>query len=219
LNVLNLPNDIVDFFEKLGVNNSCFFAKIDDLKNLLIEENQKYNLTRIVDDIDFWNKHIVDSLSILIYFREFFKKNITIADVGCGAGFPSLVLALALPNCKVTAIDSIGKKTSFVKLASDVLDLKNLSVITGRARELKCMRNIDIVTARAVGEPLKLFKETNSWLSKSGKLIIYRSITETMAELKSLQIQFRNENFKWQKTEDFALPNGSMRTFLYCTKH
>lgn len=216
--MLNYPTDIINFCANLGIHNPKFFDKCNDLKNLLIEENKKYNLTRIVNDIDFWNKHIADSLSVLIYFNEFFKKGISIADVGCGAGFPSLVLALALPESKITAIDSIGKKTSFVKLASEQLGLKNLSVITGRARELKYMKEYNIVTARAVGEPLKIFKETSTWLSKTGKLIIYRSVTETETELKSLQTQFKHDYFQWQKTEDFTLPNGSMRTFLYCTK-
>ena len=61
------------------------------LKDILLSENKKYNLTRIREENDFWNKHIADSLSIAKFFPELRENRLKLADVGCGAGFPALV--------------------------------------------------------------------------------------------------------------------------------
>jgi 16S rRNA (guanine527-N7)-methyltransferase len=133
------------------------------LHAFLEEYNTHVNLTRLTSPEDFCYKHVCDSLSIANVFPEIAEKPLAIADIGCGAGFPSLILAAAFPQLKITAIDSIGKKITFVKLAAEKLQLNNLTAIHGRSNELNCkvefQRKFDIVTARAVAPSPKIHQQ------------------------------------------------------------
>lgn len=126
------------------------------LANFLISENQKYNLTAIKEHKAIIYKHFVDSLLLSAHIPE----NSTVIDVGCGAGFPSLPLAIARPDLKITSLDSTDKKITFIKLCADELKLNNIAAITARAEEaangtsktcnIRLRETFDIATARAV---------------------------------------------------------------------
>ena len=126
------------------------------LANFLISENQKYNLTAIKEHEAIIYKHFVDSLLLSAHIPE----NSSVIDVGCGAGFPSLPLAIARPDLKITSLDSTDKKITFIKLAAAELKLQNITAITARAEEalngtskttsLPLREHFDIATARAV---------------------------------------------------------------------
>ena len=211
---------IEDFCKECGIINITeFFRSCSNLKNLLFEENKKYNLTRISEDKDFWNKHIADSLSIARSFPELRKENLRIADVGCGAGFPSLVLAIAFKNLKITAIDSIQKKINFVALVAEKLDLKNIDVCWGRARELKRNAEYDYITARAVGEPIKIFRETRKWLKKEGKVIIFQTPKTDTVPIETLNKWTEKFAYAWKQSKQFELPGGEKRTFVYAVNN
>lgn len=120
------------------------------LLELLVEENNKYNLTAITSPEDVIYKHFVDCLML----AQHIAPNLTVIDVGCGAGFPSLPLAIARPDLKITSLDSTAKKIHFIELASERLELQNISVLCGRAEEFAhnaaYRDTFDVATARAV---------------------------------------------------------------------
>ncbi|MCD7894304.1 MAG: 16S rRNA (guanine(527)-N(7))-methyltransferase RsmG [Erysipelotrichaceae bacterium] len=115
----------------------------------LIEWNQKMNLTAITDKEDVYLKHFYDSLTIS--FNQHFDHQ-SLCDVGAGAGFPSIPLKIVYPNLKITIIDSLNKRITFLKHLVDELELKDVELIHARAEEYgKTHRErFDIVTARAV---------------------------------------------------------------------
>lgn len=219
INVDEKQQKVIEFLKKCGVSNiEKFMLNCQILKDLLEEENSKYNLTRITADFDYWNKHVADSASMGLFFKDKLLTGIKIADIGCGAGFPSIILAIAFPKTSITAIDSTGKKTDFVRLIKEKLKLDNLSVITGRARELKLDRKFDIITARAVGEPIKIFKESKTWLIRGGMFILYQTPT-ILSELNTLNKLTSEYKIRWETTEQFTLPGGEQRLFLYCSQN
>lgn len=183
----------------------------------LCEENKKSNLTRILSEEDFWIKHVADSLLLFEYKPEIAQPGINIADLGCGAGFPALVLALAFPDITVIAIDSIAKKIKFVANAAVMLELKNLQVVTGRGRELavktEWSRKFDFVTARAVSEAKKVFREVRRMLKPEGEMVLYK--TPETAEQEICEIRKTATGFSWEVSKTYQLPdNKGDRCFL-----
>lgn len=189
-----------------------FYAKSAELYSFLCSENEKNNLTRIVDEEDYWIKHVYDSLLLTEAFPEITKKGINIADLGCGAGFPSLILAAGFPEINITGIDSIGKKTTFVEKAGELLTLKNLEVINGRGRELAAreefQKRFDYITARAVSDVKTVFREVRRMLKPSGKIILYKTPKTAEQEICELRKKSSGTDFEWVSTNSFSLPNG-----------
>lgn len=190
----------------------------DRLYELLIAANREFNLTRIESYGSFVIKHIIDSMVILDHFPELEGENLAVADVGCGAGFPSLVLAILCPSWRICAIDSTTKKTNFVRSAAGELALTNLEVITGRACEINRKKEFqncfDMVTARAVGPAAKLVAETNRFLKKGGRYIFYKTPHTLDEEIGALEQKF--PRIKWQAGEAYDLPEDSgSRIFIY----
>ncbi len=203
---LQRPPDDIDFF--------CEQCSL--LYPFLCEENKKSNLTRILSEKDFWIKHIADSLLLLDYKPEIATPGTSIADLGCGAGFPSLILAMAFPYISVTAIDSIAKKTDFVASAGEFLKLRNLQVITGRGRELAAKPEwadkFDFITARAVSEAKKVFREVRRMLKPTGEILLYK--TPEAAEKEICEV-CKSNDFEWNISPIFNLPEDKgCRCFL-----
>ena len=115
----------------------------------LVEWNQKMNLTAITQKEDVYLKHFYDSLTISF---DYALSNQSLCDVGAGAGFPSIPLKIVYPELKVTIVDSLSKRITFLKHLIQVLDLKDVDAISARAEEyaVKHRESFDIVTARAV---------------------------------------------------------------------
>lgn len=109
--------------------------KVDDLVNylgLLIEYNSHTNLTALRDEKSIIEKHFLDSLLLQNLIKNGSKKAI---DIGTGAGFPGMVLAIFNPGIEFTLMDSIGKKTKFLELVKENLGLENVNVVTSRAED------------------------------------------------------------------------------------
>ena len=206
--------DLTGFAAECHVKDARGFAeKCAQLRELLEEANKITNLTRILGEQDFAVKHAADSLSIGKYFPELAEKPLRIADIGCGAGFPSLILAIAYPQLVITSIDSTGKKIAFVADAAKKLGLTNLTAIHGRANELnrkqEFMRRFDIVTARAVAEAASICRDTTKFLTPRGRYILYQS--PERAESDSAKLQ----KMRCRITEVFELPESAgQRCFL-----
>lgn len=211
--------DYDDVIKKSNIKNTeDFRKKMDILHAFLCEYNEKVNLTRITGYNDYILKHVCDSLLLGAAFRELTEKKISFCDIGCGAGFPSLVLAAAYPDWHITAVDSIGKKTTFVKLAAEKLNLANIEVCTGRTNELnrkiEWKNRFDIVSARAVATARTVYTDARNFPKTSGRFILYKTPEQLKEDLP--EIQNTAPKRKWQLSEIFELPgNAGKRQFLY----
>ena len=207
---------ICDFFRKcLKADPGPFIEKMTGLGNHLYEINRQMNLTAIPEE-KFWSLHAADSLSPVLYFPEYFQAGVSILDLGCGAGFPSLVLAAAFPQVNITALDSTRKKIDFVNSAAEKLSLSNLRGIHGRGNELArkppYKAGYDAVFARAVASADILIREALGFLKSDGSLIVFRTSEQYDSELSFLK-KWKKGSFK--ATEIFELPNGAgSRMFL-----
>ncbi|MBB6445417.1 16S rRNA (guanine(527)-N(7))-methyltransferase RsmG [Bacillus benzoevorans] len=118
----------------------------------LVEWNEKMNLTAITDKSEVYLKHFFDSLTAGFYFD--FNQDLSLCDVGAGAGFPSIPIKIAFPGIHVTIVDSLNKRIHFLEHLAKELKLENVRFIHDRAEtfgQLKGHReSYDIVTARAV---------------------------------------------------------------------
>ena len=195
-----------------------FLGRMRLFGEFLYETNRTMNLTRI-PPVDFWCKHICDSLSVLKAVPELASGSEALCDTGCGAGFPSLVLAAAFPERAIVPVDSTGKKIAFVRQAAERMGLKNVTPVQARANELARRtpyRNaFGFVTARAVAETTELIRETSGFLRPGGKLVVYRTRTQAEPELELL----RKSRVRVTATEEFSLPgNAGHRMFLIIEK-
>ncbi len=124
--------------------------KLFRLAELLLSENEKYNLTAIRTLEGVMSKHIFDSICV----ESYIPRNATVIDVGAGAGFPTLPLAIMRPDISITPLDSTDKKIEFIKKAAEALELQNVHPVSARAEELAndpaYREGFDIVIARSV---------------------------------------------------------------------
>ena len=124
--------------------------------------NQRMNLTAIRERGQQITKHLLDSLAIQSYLR-----GTRIADIGTGAGFPGLPLAVALPQVELTLVDSTAKKLKFVEHAAQTLGLRNVQTVHTRAENYRPKERFDCVVSRAVG-PLETFVTWSGHLCVGG---------------------------------------------------
>lgn len=198
-----------------------FLERCCTLYDVLAMTNKQYNLTRIDSPEGYWAKHIADSLAIAKYYPELSRERLRVADIGCGAGFPSLVLALAFPNLWIMAIDSTGKKIKFVQQAAAILELKNLRTTHGRAGELNRLDEwqgyYQVITARAVAPAARVYSETKNMLdSRRGRYILYKTPEHVMADLAEMNSLTAGSGMTWSGSEEFELPNrAGRRQFLH----
>lgn len=183
---------------------------------ILKEENEKYNLTRIINHNEVYLKHFYDSLTINKII-DIHSQNI--CDLGSGAGFPGLVLAICFPNTKLTLIESNGKKCYFLNLIKEKLELDNVIVINKRIEDYAKdnREKFDIVTARAVA-PLKHLLEYGIPLVKvDGNFIAMKANVEN--EEQNIENYLNKLNIKEDKRIIFNLPvENSLRTIIKYTK-
>lgn len=139
--------------------------------HLLVEWNNKINLTAITDESEVYLKHFYDSLMPLWMAPNYFVENATLCDVGAGAGFPSIPMKIVRPDLNITIVDSLNKRINFLNLLAEELELTNVVAVHGRAEEVgqdKTYREqFDLVTARAVAS-LNVLSELCLPLVKKG---------------------------------------------------
>lgn len=137
----------------------------------IIEVNQIMNLTAITEKDEVYRKHFLDSLEIVRVLKD--KENYTLSDVGSGAGFPSIPLAIVQNTVHVTIIDALNKRINFLNDLIKELELSNVETIHARAEEYakKKRECFDVVTARAVAR-LNILAELCLPLTKIGGLFL-----------------------------------------------
>ena len=124
--------------------------KLFELTQIMLETNKVMNLTAIKEENSIILRHYIDSLLV----SEYIPENAKIIDIGCGAGFPTLPLAIFRPDISITAVDSTAKRIEYVKSTASKLELQNVTAISARAEDLgqniDFREKFDIATARAV---------------------------------------------------------------------
>lgn len=159
---MNYEN-FIEKVKELGINlTNNQLSQLERYYELLVEWNNKINLTRIIEKADVYLKHFYDSLTLNKISKEYinFTEELSICDVGTGAGFPGIVLKIAFPNLKVTLVDSLQKRINFLNEVIKELGLTNIETVHTRAEDYaKTHREeFDLVTSRAVAN-LKVLSE------------------------------------------------------------
>lgn len=153
--------------------------KFELFYQLLIEWNQKINLTSITDYDEVIRKHFLDSCILLKKYQEqrFFHKKIL--DMGTGAGFPGIPLAILLPDTQFTLVDSLNKRIDFLSIVVNELNLGNVKMYHGRAEELgkseEFREQFDFCVSRAVASLPLLLEYCSPFIKVNGTLLLYKS--------------------------------------------
>lgn len=171
---------------------------------LLLEWNEKFNLTAITDEEEIEEKHFIDSLLVTKFVNLNKGK---LLDIGSGAGFPGIPLAIYQPNLKVTLLESNGKKVSFLNEVVKQLDLKNVTVSNGRAEDLKVRSSFDYVTARAVKSLNILVELSIPFVKVHGTLLAYKG-DRAVEEINEAKSALRKLNAKLIEKHSYRLPKS-----------
>jgi 16S rRNA (guanine527-N7)-methyltransferase len=150
---------------------------------LMTEANRHFNLTRITSPIAAAVKHYADALSILAAPWLDLQRSLTVLDVGTGAGFPAVPLAIVRPDWQITAIDGTGKKVRFVAGVAERLCLANLDAQHVRASEYPGAAEFDLVLLRAVGAIDTSLRETAPLAAPDGTVVFYKTADLPAREL------------------------------------
>ncbi len=137
----------------------------------LVEWNQKMNLTAITEKEAVYHKHFYDSLCLI---KAYSLNDQNILDVGSGAGFPSIPLKIVYPQLKITIIDALKKRITFLDTLVNKLDLKGVNLIHGRAETFDAKETFDIVTGRAVAKLNVLSELCLPFVKENGYFLAYK---------------------------------------------
>ena len=187
--------------------------------NLLIEWNEKMNLTAITEPKEIILKHFIDSLTILKYIDD----NSKLVDVGTGAGFPGVPLSIMNPTLKITLVDSLNKRLIFLKEVVKELNLKNIEIVHARAEEFGQNKNyrekFDIATSRAVANLVTLSEYLVPLVKIGGKIISMKA-SNAKEEINDAQKAIEVLGGKIEKIEEFDLPESDIgRTIIIIDKN
>ena len=192
---------IEKYSQEVFVNKREIFEKF---RLLLLEYNEKYNLTSILDEKEIYYKHFLDSA----LGADLFSKNARVAEVGSGAGFPSMVLKILRPDLQLDLFESISKKCEFLKVVVDKLGFTNVHIYNLRAEESGKDKNFreryDFVTARAVARMNTLCEYCMPLVKVGGKFIAYKS--GNCEEIDEAQNAIKTLGGKKQALFSYSLP-------------
>lgn len=163
---------------------------------MLIKWNAVYNLTSVRNPQEMVKQHLLDSLTAAVAFSQVKS----ILDVGSGGGLPGIVLAIAYPDKKVALIDTVNKKTAFLKQVKAELNLKNVTVYTGRVEQLKVSELFDVITSRAFSELSNFVNWAGHLLAPEGSMIALKG------QLPESEIKQLPSGWKIQKVQEVNVP-------------
>ena len=187
--------------------------KLEKFYELLIDWNNKINLTRIVEKEEVYLKHFYDSLTIV---KEVNLNEInTLCDVGTGAGFPGIVLKIFYPHLKITLVDSLLKRVNYLNTIIKDLELNDIVAIHARGEDVK--EKFDIVTSRAVANIEKLVTYTMHLTNKNGKLVALKGdIDKELTEDVKRKLE---RKYIIEKIKKFELPIEESKRSLVILKN
>lgn len=216
MEILEFNNSLIEKANCIGIEISQENAKqFYKYMKLLLEWNEKMNLTAITDPEEIILKHFVDSLTIMPYLSN---AN-TILDVGTGAGFPGLPLKILEANKEFTLLDSLNKRITFLQTVISELELKNVQAIHGRAEEYISQKreSYDIVTSRAVAKLNVLIEYMLPFVKVGGRCICMKSF-EIEGELKEAKKAIEILGGKIEKVDEITLPTTDIKRKIVIIK-
>ena len=180
--------------------------KFDAYRALLLEYNERYNLTTILEEKDMFYKHFLDS----VVGEKAFKKGARVIEIGSGAGFPSIPLKLIRDDLSFTLVESVGKKCEFLHAVVDKLGLSGMNIYSKRAEDL-ARENIhrekyDAATARAVARMNTLSEYCLPFVRVGGVFVAYKS--GDTSEIDEAQSAYKTLGGKLKSVEKYELPEG-----------
>jgi len=207
---LNLENLLVKGSSELGITlDSRKIQKFLSYHELIKKWNSKINLTSVTDDSEIVVKHFLDSLTV----SELITDGPNILDIGTGAGFPGVPIAIVRESLNITVLDSREKRIFFINEVLRELDLSNVKTVSGRAEDSNNgvpRINFDYVLTRAVGDIKEVINLSVPYLNEKGKIILMRG-KEGKIEWK----RFKNGNLKLLHLREIIVPESNfMRVLL-----
>lgn len=208
----------LEFFNKCKENNLILneeqLIQLHQYFLMLVETNKVMNLTGITEENEVYEKHFYDSLTFAF---ELDLKNKKIVDIGTGAGFPGLVLAICYPESEITLVEPLTKRCNFLESVVSSLKLKNVIIINKRSEELTNYKEyFDIATARAVAR-LNILLELIMPLVKINGLFVAlkgRQGEEEINEAKNALFQLNSKIIKVQKLNLFTDNDTRINIFI-----
>ena len=177
-------------------------------QKVLLEWNQKMNLTNITEEREVIIKHLIDSMTI----EKYLPQNASLIDVGTGAGFPGMVLKIVREDIKVTLLDSLNKRIHFLDEVIKECQLENVITVHGRAEDIakedKYREKYDIATARAVANLSTLSEYCLPFVKVGGSFIAMKGNATDEIENAKNAIQILGGEI--EKIDHFYLPNTEM---------
>lgn len=200
--------------------NDIQIEQFNTYYQLLVEWNQKVNLTAITNKDAVFEKHFYDSISPSFFFP--FTSETHVCDVGAGAGFPSIPLRITYPEIHVTIVDSLKKRIHFLEELVYTLQLENVTLIHGRVEDIgsntKYREKFSVVTARAVANLAVLAEYCLPLCEIDGAFIALKGMN-AQDELDQAEKSIRVLGGKTAKTHSFQLPSEqSERSLIYIQK-
>ena len=213
--------DKEEFIKELENLNIMLSSKqldqLDNYYHLLVEWNEKINLTRIIDEKDVYLKHFYDSLTLSRVID--LNQELKLCDIGTGAGFPGIVLKIAFPKLKITLVDSLLKRIRFLDIVIKELGLSDIETVHSRAEDYVKFHKeeYDVVTSRAVSRLNNLIEYSTPLLKKNGYFIPMKANCEE--EIKESLPILKRKNLTIEKIDEFTLPiENSNRTIIKIVK-
>jgi len=186
---------------------------------LLIEWNEKINLTAITEFDEVCKKHFVDSLSFVKVSD--IKQEFSLIDVGTGAGFPGIPIKILFPNCKLTLLDSLQKRINFLQLVVEELEFSDVEFYHGRAEDFakpgKLRECYDIVVSRAVANLSSLCELCIPYVKTGGYFISYKG-DKAEEEIHQAQNAITLLGGKLEESISFQLPETDYERCLVVIK-
>lgn len=207
-----------EFKQNLSTMISNLNIKINDEQidkfyqymNLLLEWNEKINLTSITEQNDIILKHFVDSLTISKYLKAEQK----VVDIGTGAGFPAIPLSIVNINCEFTLVDSLNKRINFLNEVKENINLKNINTLHARAEEFgqnqKYREKFDVAVSRAVAELSILAEYLIPTVKVGGKIICMKG-SNVKEEIENARFAIKELGGEIQELIEFNLPDTNMK--------
>ena len=193
-------------------------TQFDAYAQILVEWNEKMNLTAITAPEEIVVKHFLDSVLLLSHAPA--SANASMIDVGTGAGFPSVPCAILRPDLKLTLLDSLNKRITFLSHLTDAIGVKAMCIHAraeegGRQKELR--EQFDIATARAVAHLRELSEYCLPFVKVGGRFLALKG-PEMEQELVEAKTAIRLLGGKIREVKTYTLPDGSGRTLVIIEK-
>lgn len=175
---------------------------------VLVAANAQFNLTRITEPAEAAVKLYADSLAPLAWLEDARAKVTRVLDVGTGAGFPAIPLAIATPTWKVTALDSTGKKARFVSESAAALEIRNVRALHARAGEWRSPHPFHAVLFKAVGTLQNCLASIRGLVAHEGYVFVFKGRGLTHEELSAGDRQAESQGLQTWDSADYSLPLG-----------